>query len=110
MRIWDISPKCLCRKHLLGEHRELHAIWIILSQNKKGYSRHPETLRWQGKTKALFARHEALVAELIRRDYKHLSPLDKKFARGKKVQDVFLHSMRQQRKILKAKLCQCPLD
>ncbi len=22
MRIWDIKPKYLCRKHLLGEHRE----------------------------------------------------------------------------------------
>jgi hypothetical protein len=25
MRIWDIEPRKLCRNHLLGEHRELHA-------------------------------------------------------------------------------------
>jgi len=110
MRIWDIAPKCLCRKHLLGEHRELHAIWVILSWNKKGYSRHPETLRWKGKLKALYARHEALVKELVRRGYKHLSPLDKKLAKGSTKQNVFIHSPRQQRKILKNKPCQCPLD
>ncbi len=43
MRIWDIPASKLCTKHLLGEHRELHTIWNILTQNKSGYSRHPET-------------------------------------------------------------------
>jgi hypothetical protein len=63
MRIWDLPSKRLCRNHLLGEHRELHAIWSVLVNGKKGYSRHPETLRWKGKLKALFGRHEALVME-----------------------------------------------
>jgi len=49
MRIWDIAPEKLCRNHLLGEHRELHAVWAILTKDKKGYSRHPEVLRWKGK-------------------------------------------------------------
>ena len=62
MRIWDIAPKKLCRNHLLGEHRELHAIWSVIVNGKKGYARHPETLRWMGKLKALYGRHEALVA------------------------------------------------
>lgn len=35
MRIWDIHPSLLCRKHLLGEHRELHAIWSILIYKKR---------------------------------------------------------------------------
>jgi hypothetical protein len=47
MRIWDIPPRALCRQHLLGEHRELHAVWAVLTQGKSGYSRHPETLRWK---------------------------------------------------------------
>ena len=34
MRVWDVSPKELCRAHLLGEHRELHAIWTILTQTR----------------------------------------------------------------------------
>ncbi|NOT23776.1 MAG: pyrimidine dimer DNA glycosylase, partial [Nitrospiraceae bacterium] len=61
MRIWDISPKKLCRNHLLEEPRELHAIWSVLVNGKKGYSRHPETLRWKGKLKALFGRHGRLL-------------------------------------------------
>ena len=61
MRIWDIPVEKLCRNHLLGEHRELHAIWSILINNKKGYAHHPETVRWKGKQKALYLRHEQLV-------------------------------------------------
>jgi len=69
MRIWDIAPERLCKNHLLGEHRELHAIWSILINDKKGYSKHPETLRWKGKQKALYLRHQALVAEMQKRKY-----------------------------------------
>jgi hypothetical protein len=69
MRIWDISPEKLCRNHLLDEHRELHAIWSILKNNKKDYAHHPETLRWKGKKKALYFRHEHLVKEMVRRGY-----------------------------------------
>jgi hypothetical protein len=28
---------------LLGEHRELRAIWSVLVSGKKGYARHPKT-------------------------------------------------------------------
>lgn len=92
MRIWDIPPEKLCRYHLLGEHRELHAIWSILINNKKGYARHPETLRWKGKQKALYLRHEQLVKEMLRRKYRHLSPLEIKIAIGDNQPDVFLDS------------------
>lgn len=78
MRIWDISPAKLCKNHLLGEHRELHAIWAIITENKKGYSKHPETIRWVGKLGALYFRHEQLVKEMKDRGYNHHSPLDKK--------------------------------
>jgi hypothetical protein len=57
MRIWDIPVEKLCRNHLLGEHRELHAMWVVITQNKKGYSKHPETIRWIGKLRALYLRH-----------------------------------------------------
>jgi hypothetical protein len=63
-----------------GEHRELHAIWNILTQNKSGYSRHPETLRWKGKLAALYLRHEELVYEMISRNYHHKTELDRKYA------------------------------
>ncbi|NTU98552.1 pyrimidine dimer DNA glycosylase [Candidatus Falkowbacteria bacterium] len=111
MRIWDVHPKNLCRKHLLAEHRELHGLWNILTKHggKGGYSRHPETLRWAGKTSALYERHELLVIEFDRRGYVHRSPLDKKLASGSKVQSIFINTIQEQKKILKNKPCECLL-
>ena len=107
MRIWDISPSKLCRNHLLGEHRELHAMWVILTENKKGYSLHPETLRWGGKLKAMYLRHEKLVSELDERGYNHQSPLDKRKATGRKIQNEFVDSIKDQIQILRKKGCSC---
>jgi hypothetical protein len=107
MRVWDISPQILCRNHLLGEHKELHAIWTILTEGKSGYSFHPETLRWAGKLAALYIRHEKLINEMKNRGYNHNSPLDKRRAIGSKKQTKFVHSTEQQIKILKTKNCKC---
>ena len=111
MRVWDISPSLLCRQHLLGEHRELHGLWNILTKhgNSGGYSHHPETKRWVGKLKALYARHQALVAEMEKRGYKHKTPLDKKFATGKATQSFFIDSPTKQKKLLKEKPCDFPI-
>ena len=76
MRIWDLNPGYLNRGSLLGEHRELHGILNILILGKKGYSRHPETLRWKGHLAALKARHELLVSEMRLRGYQHHSPVN----------------------------------
>ncbi|MBF0216101.1 MAG: pyrimidine dimer DNA glycosylase [Candidatus Omnitrophica bacterium] len=107
MRIWDIGPDKLCRNHLLGEHRELHAIWSVLTKNKKGYSRHPETLRWKGKLAALYLRHGKLVAEMVSRGYRHNSPLERRLARGDRKQTLFVASRRKQVEILRNKGCEC---
>ena len=109
MRVWDIHPKHLCRKHLLAEHRELHGLWNILTKHKGkgGYSKHPETLRWVGKQKALYNRHEALVKEFVRRSYQHHTPLDKRFAIGSGSQSSFIDTIREQKAILKQKPCEC---
>ncbi len=107
MRIWDITPERLCRNHLLGEHNELHAMWNILTQNKKGYQNHPETKRWKGKLRALFDVHEAIVQEMIKRGYRHQSPLDKRLAKGKRVQDSFVDPVERQVEILRQKGCSC---
>ena len=108
MRIWDVPPSCLCRQHLLGEHRELHAVWNILTLGKKGYASHPETRRWEGKLKALFNRHRALVEEMGRRGYNHRTPLDSNLATGKATQDVFLLTRDEQLEHLHLKGCGCP--
>ena len=107
MRVWDVPVGKLCRQHLLGEHRELHAIWSILTKGKAGYSKHPETLRWKGKLAALHSRHEKEVREMSARGYKHRSPLNPKLAKGKKVQDEYVDTPLNQRRILKKKKCGC---
>jgi len=109
MRIWDVNPKKLCNKHLVAEHGELHSLWSVIINNKKGFSRHPETTRWRGKLKALYERHEQLVKEVKRRGYNHSSPLNKKQASGKLKQDEFVNTKVEQRIILKHKDCDCPL-
>ena len=108
MRIWDVDPARLCRQHLLGEHRELHGLWNILTQGKRGYSAHPETLRWVGKLAALHARHERLVEEMHERGYRHASPLDSRLALGAVEQDALIDSLADQERLLREKRCECP--
>lgn len=110
MRIWDVDPKILCRQHLLGEHRELHGLWNILTMHGGvgGYSAHPETRRWRGKLAALHARHEALAEEMERRGYRHASTLERTLAEGTSaVQDVFVNTPEEQIQILRVKACPC---
>jgi hypothetical protein len=107
MRIWDLDPADLCRPHLLGEHRELHGLWNILTLGRPGYRTHPETRRWEGKLRALFLRHEALVAEMTRRGYRHVSPLDPDLAVGLAVQEEYVDPPDSQRRILARKGCAC---
>jgi hypothetical protein len=107
MRIWDLPPGRLCRAHLLGEHRELHAIWSVLTGDKVGYRRHPETLRWEGRLAALYARHAALVEEMRARGYTHSSPLEARLATGGAVQDRYVDLPAAQIEILRSKGCDC---
>ena len=109
MRIWDIPTEKLCDPHLLGEHRELHAIWSILINDKKGYSKHPETLRWKGKLKALYLRHEQQVQEMKKRSFNHKSPLDSKYAIGNNIQKELIDSLEKQIELLRKKGCECKL-
>ena len=75
MRIWDVAAGYLNRQSLLGEHRELHGLRSILVSGKRGYSRHPETLRWVGCLSGLARRHDALVAEMRLRGYVDRTPV-----------------------------------
>lgn len=75
MRIWDINPGYLNRQSLLGEHRELHGIVSILVNGKKGYSKHPETMRWVGYGWSLRMRHQLLAAEMSLRGFIDKTPV-----------------------------------
>jgi hypothetical protein len=75
MRVWDLNPGYLNRQSLLGEHREIHAVFSIIENEKRGYARHPETLRWMGRLPALAHRHDLVVSEMQLRGYQHHSPV-----------------------------------
>ena len=79
----------------------------MIVNGKKGYAQHPETLRWKGKLKALYGRHDALVVEMKNRGYQHRSPLAKKEARGSTTQESYVDTPRRQIVILRNKRCQC---
>jgi hypothetical protein len=70
----------LNRKHLLGEHVELHVLvnTIINKRNgitNIGWVNHPETKRYENHLGMLHDRHEQQVQEMNRRGYNHKSPL-----------------------------------
>lgn len=69
MRMWMIEPRLLCRKHLLGEHGEIH------KHRHNFVKQHKMT----GRTGQIFptlmeSRHDHLAAEMLRRGYRHESP------------------------------------
>jgi len=72
MRMWMADPATMCRKHLLGEHGELHKFlktWerkIPVAGRISGNQLEPASYK---------DRHDALAAEMLRRDFSHKSPL-----------------------------------
>jgi hypothetical protein len=87
MRIWDINPGYLNRQSLLGEHRELHGlvsilVISILVNGKKGYSKHPETMRWYGYGWAIKHRHSELACEMKLRGYTDNTPVKTRSNKG----------------------------
>lgn len=110
MRIWDqIEPKRLCRQHLLGEHRELHAIFAILTKDSAGYANHPEVKRWRSPEALarLEARHDALVREMRKRGYQHHSPLPITDLAGPGFAAIAPPPWDDQEAALAAKNCEC---
>ena len=73
MRMWMLPPEGMCRKHLLGEHVELH---MLLGSMRRGKNMDGFLSGGLVDPQLVFARHEELVAEMIRRRFKHTSPID----------------------------------
>ena len=109
MRVWDLPVQVLCTQHLLGEHNEIHTIWNVITQGKKGFAHHPETMRWRGRLGALMRRHDELVSRL----WHHQTPLDIALVRADGpdtwVQDRIVESVESQVRNIKAKGCKCQL-
>ena len=75
VRIWCVPVSELDRQHLLGEHAELHCIVGALLGKHKAFRNHPETLRFKDRIDQLYYRHGEQVQEMVKRGYKHNTPL-----------------------------------
>ncbi len=72
MRMWNVKPEVMCRKHLLGEHVEMHMFLSALTSGKKldGYIRSGLV-----EIHNIKRRHDELAQEMVRRGYRHNSPM-----------------------------------
>lgn len=68
-----VDPAILCRKHLLGEHGEIHKHIPSFRKGHKIDGRFDPVVQIQ--LNALQSRHDVLAAEMLKRGYNHNSPL-----------------------------------
>ena len=70
--MWNVNPELMCRKHLLGEHVEMHMFSAALNSGKKldGYI-NTGLLEVHN----IKLRHDDLAQEMIKRGYRHDSPI-----------------------------------
>ena len=72
MRMWSIDPKLLCRKHLLGEHVEMH---MFAGSIRKRIQIRGYIKKGLVETGNIRKRHDELAREMEERGYAHNSPL-----------------------------------
>ena len=70
--MWNINPKLLCDKHLLGEHFEMH---LFAGNIRKGRSIKGYIINGLVEVHNINNRHKVLADELLRRGFKHKIPL-----------------------------------
>ncbi len=68
-----VNPRLMCRKHLLGEHVELH---MLVACMRNGISLQGFFDNKLIETHNVIRRHEQLVREMKRRGFQHRSPLN----------------------------------
>lgn len=108
MRVWDVPVNYLCDKHLIGQHLEIHTMYNVIYKNKKGYSKHPETLRWVNKLDQLALIHNQTVAEMSSRGFNHKSPINYKEAKFRSNYGLVDPLWRQIHNLYR-KNCQCDI-
>lgn len=67
-----VNPKQMCSRHLLGEHVEIHMLVSTLQRKRSIAGFIAKGLL---EVHSIRQRHEALVAEMVRRGMQHRSPL-----------------------------------
>lgn len=72
--MWMVDPKLLCKKHLLGEHGEIH------KHRHNFLKKHRVTKRIspvvQIEPQSMETRHNELAMEMLRRGYNHQSSFE----------------------------------
>ena len=74
MRMWMLNPVCLCDKHLLGEHGELHKFLPTFRKGHKVDGRFSPVVQIQ--FMGYKRRHDDLAEEMLERDMNHKSPMN----------------------------------
>lgn len=71
MRMWKISPRLMCDRHLLGEHLEMHMFVGTINKRKwiDGYLKNNLV-----EVAYIHTRHDELVQEMQQRGMNHNSP------------------------------------
>lgn len=67
-----VDPKCMCLRHILGEHVECH---MFVGTINNGISIRGYITKGLLEVHSLVSRHNELSQELIRRNCNHKSPL-----------------------------------
>lgn len=73
MRMWLVPPKVLCRRHLLGEHYEMH---MFLGSYKKNISLKGFINNGMLDPSCMLERHDVLRDEMYERQYEHDTPIE----------------------------------
>jgi hypothetical protein len=79
VRAWNLPPCLLDRQRLLGQHLESHIMFNAEYRRqrgiKAGWQSHPQTRRFRDHIGKLIHIHRLVVEEMLRRGYRHNSPL-----------------------------------
>jgi hypothetical protein len=70
--MWMVNPKLMCRKHLLGEHVEIH---MFVGSINKGINIQTYINTNLCEPNSIRSRHDELVKEMLARGYNHKSEL-----------------------------------
>lgn len=112
MRVWDVPLRVLCNKHLVAMHVEIHSIFNVITEDKKGYANHPETMRWRPKVLQLAFKHDEVANEMHRRGLNHHSVLQLRPMLAGEYNNVWpkpITPLEEQWKLLGSKNCECPM-
>jgi len=104
MRIWHekLIPK-LCQKHLCGCWREALGCFKIITEGKKGYSKHPATKEYIHAIKRLYIMLYIIRQEMLKRGY-HPKELPRfTFITSEKERRKTWQSLKEQIEVLKEK-------